>query len=62
MKYRATHRPEDLDGKPKGEESVVIIKISWPDPELTPSAIFVREDGTLGTDYISRFIIHTDAW
>ena len=62
MNLRATHRPADIDNNPIGEESVVVILIISTDPELTPTAVFVREDGTTGTDYISRFIITDGAW
>ncbi len=62
MNFRAIHRPVDFENRPKGEESVVIICIISTDPELTPTAVFVREDGTTGSDYLSRFIITDGAW
>lgn len=59
---RAIHRPTDYEGKPMGEESVVIIKIFMPSEGIAATAIFVREDGTVSDDNITNFIITHGAW
>jgi len=62
MKLRAIHRRVRHDNTPIEEEVVVIILISDNNPELLPSATYVREDGTMSTDSIDRFIITDGAW
>jgi len=59
--YRRSNKP-NKDGELPEKELVVIIHIEYSDPEFSPQAVFVRENGTMGDDYIQRFTVIDGAW
>lgn len=57
MRFRAIHK------KPDGsEETVIIISILRDEPGTYASAIYVREDGSVGEDEVNKFVITEGAW